>query len=121
MQVKKKCQKIVTVMASVSSTHNLIEKDISQPGGLANMRDTLKDPKALPPQLYSEKLGPLGVSSCQENFCYCFVNLKCSRAKRLDCCSCFQCLHPSIKFHRTAFSQCYVEKFYFYMYMCYIT
>ena len=61
-QVKKKCQKIVTVMASVSTTHNLIEKDVSRPGGLVDMRETLKDPKALPPQLYHDRLGPLGVS-----------------------------------------------------------
>ncbi|KAL5264956.1 hypothetical protein ACHWQZ_G005902 [Mnemiopsis leidyi] len=67
LEVKKKCQKILTVMASVSSTHNLVEKDISQPGGLANMRETLKNPKALPPQLYSEKLGPLGGYELFEN------------------------------------------------------
>ncbi|XP_063677530.1 uncharacterized protein LOC134813598 [Bolinopsis microptera] len=67
LEVKKKCQKIVTVMASVSTTHNLIEKDVSRPGGLVDMRDTLKDPKALPPQLYHEKLGPLGNYDLFEN------------------------------------------------------
>ena len=66
------------MMASVSSTHNLIEKDISQPGGLANMRDTLKNPKALPPQLYSEKLGPLGVSGLSfENFGWYRISVIC--------------------------------------------
>ena len=67
-QVKKKCQHIDTIMCSKSSTHSLKEVDVSKVGVLKIMREKLDDPKALPPQLYSEKYGYLGVSILNYEF-----------------------------------------------------
>ena len=61
-QIKQQCRKVPTIMASVSEKFTLKEFDVVQNNGLATMREMVKDPKAVPPLLYSDRLGVLGVS-----------------------------------------------------------